>query len=387
MKTKVLIIGAGPSGLMLSLILHNNNIDNIILEKQSSEHVANRIRAGILEPATVELLKDVGVGERVSKEGIKHRGFNIAFDDKIFSIDLQKLSNNAVTVYGQTEITKDLMHKLKTINAKIFYNVENIKITNIESTPSTEYTYKACNNIIRSEFIVGCDGYHGITKNYIPNNIKKVYEKEFNFSWLGLLSNTKPISKELIYINNKDGFALCSMRSNTRSRYYIQCSNSEKLKDWSDDRFWECLHNALPVDIKNNLKTGPSIEKSIAKLRSYVLEPMSYKKIFIAGDAAHIVPPTGAKGLNLALADIKTLSQGFKDYYKKNSEDKLKEYSQNCLKRVWKTQIFSMWFTKILHSFPNEDQFTKKIKYKKLHDLFLSNDEKRRLAKSYIGEY
>ncbi len=387
MKTKVLIIGAGPSGLMLSLLLHNNNIDNIILEKQSSEHVANRIRAGILEPGTVKLLIDAGIGNRVLQKGISHNSFNIAFNNKLFNINLKELSNNTVTVYGQTEVTKDLMAKLKKINAEILYNVQNIKISNIDKNPKTEFIYDADKNEIKSEFVVGCDGYHGKTKNHIPNNIKTIYEKNFDFSWLGLLSETKPISNELIYINNKNGFALCSMRSNSRSRYYIQCSNNENIKNWSDDRFWNCLYNALPTDIRQNLKTGPSIEKSIAKLRCYVLEPMSYKKIFLAGDAAHIVPPTGAKGLNLALADIKILSQGFNDYYKNMSEDKLKGYSQNCLKRVWRTQMFSLWFTKMLHTFPGEDLFTKRIKYNELSNLFLSDEEKRKLANNYIGVY
>ena len=386
MDTKVLIIGAGPSGLLLSLLLTQNNIDNIVLEKQTANHVVNRIRAGILEPGTVNILKKAGIGNRLSKEAISHNGFSIAFNDKIYNINIKKLVNNTVTVYGQTEVTKDLMKKLAKINSKILYQVSNTKILNILK-PKVELTHNKKKILVNSNFIVGCDGYHGITKNYIPKNIKTVYEKKYNFAWLGLLSDTKPVAKELLYINNKNGFALCSMRSTTRSRYYIQCSAKENIKNWSDDRFWENLYRTLPSNVKEKLQTGPSIEKSIAKLRSYVMEPMSYKNIFLAGDAAHIVPPTGAKGLNLALNDIKLLNSAFKSYFHNNSETELKSYSNNCLKRVWKTQVFSSWFTNILHTFPDEDTFAKKMKYHKLQKLMNSSNEKIQLANNYLGKY
>ena len=386
MYTKVLIIGGGPSGLLLSLLLSKNNIDNIILEKHSALHVASRIRAGILEPGTVKILKKAGIGKRLVKEGISHNSFSIAFNNEIHKINVKKLSNNCVTVYGQTEVTKDLMKKLNEIDSKILYKVSNIKILNIYK-PKVEFIYNSKRRQLSSQFIVGCDGYHGVTKNYIPKSIKTIYEKEYNFSWLGLLSETKPISKELIYINNDKGFALCSMRSHTRSRYYIQCSPNEKIKNWSDDRFWESLYKALPNDIKKNLQTGASIEKNIAKLRSYVIEPMSHKNLFLAGDAAHIVPPTGAKGLNLALADINQLSYAFKTYFQKGLELELNNYSKKCLSRVWKTQSFSSWFTNVLHTFPGEDKFTKKIKYHALQSLFNSNSEKIQLANNYLGKY
>lgn len=387
MNTKVLIIGGGPSGLLLSLLLHNNNIDNIIIEKQSAKHVANRIRAGILEPGTVKLLKKAGIGKRLSKEGIAHSGFNIAFNDEVFNINLKKLSKDNVTVYGQTEVTKDLMNKLKLMNSKIFYKVNSIKISNIAKNPEIEFLYNSKRIKITSEFVVGCDGYHGITKNYIPNSIKKIYEKNYNFAWLGILSDTKPISKELIYINNNNGFALCSMRSLKRSRYYIQCSPRENIKNWTDERFWESLYKSLPINIRNFLQTGPSIEKSIAKLRSFVIEPMSYKKIFLAGDAAHIVPPTGAKGLNLALADIELLNSAFYDYFHKQSELALKNYSEKCLFRVWQTQSFSSWFTNLLHTFPGESLFSKKMKKYELQNLFNSINKKKQLANNYLGKY
>ncbi|MDA9708269.1 4-hydroxybenzoate 3-monooxygenase [Alphaproteobacteria bacterium] len=386
MDTKVLIIGGGPSGLLLSLLLTKNDIDNIILEKNTALHVANRIRAGILEPGTVKILKKAGIGKRLSKKGIRHNGFNISFNDQIYHINIKKLANDTVTVYGQTEITKDLMDKLAKINTKIFYKANNIKILNI-TKPKIEFTHNSKKIKINSQFIVGCDGYHGITKNFIPKTIKKIYEKEYNFAWLGLLSDTKPISSELIYINNTNGFGLCSMRSKTRSRYYIQCSNKEKIKDWSDDRFWENLYKTLPSDIKNTLQTGPSIEKSIAQLRSYVIEPMNYKNIFLAGDAAHIVPPTGAKGLNLALSDVNCLSSAFKSYFHKKSEEELKNYSKKCLSRVWKTQNFSSWFTNALHNFPDEDNFTKEMKKNMLLDLIHSNTKKFNLANEYLGKY
>ena len=386
MDTKVLIIGGGPSGLLLSLLLTRNDIDNIILEKNTALHVANRIRAGILEPGTVKILKKAGIGKRLSKEGITHSGFNISFNDRIYHINMKKLANDTVTVYGQTEVTKDLMDKLAKINSKIFYKASNIKILNI-TKPKIEFIHNSKKIKINSQFIVGCDGYHGITKNFIPKNIKKIFEKEYSFAWLGLLSDTKPISSELIYINNTNGFGLCSMRSKTRSRYYIQCSNKEKIKDWSDDRFWENLYKTLPSDIKNTLQTGPSIEKSIALLRSYVIEPMNYKNIFLAGDAAHIVPPTGAKGLNLALSDVNYLSSAFKNYYHKKSEEELKNYSKKCLSRVWKTQNFSSWFTNTLHNFPDEDNFTKEMKKNMLLDLINSNTQKLNLANKYLGKY
>ncbi|MAH89022.1 MAG: 4-hydroxybenzoate 3-monooxygenase [Pelagibacterales bacterium] len=386
MHTKVLIIGGGPSGLLLSLMLNQNNIDNIVLEKHTSNHVANRIRAGILEPGTVKILKKAGIGKRLLKEGISHNGFNIAFNNHIHNINIKKLVNNNVTVYGQTEVTKDLMDKLCKINSNIYYEVSNIKFLDIIN-PKVEFKFASKKIIVSSKFIVGCDGHHGITKNHIPKSIKTIYEKEYNCAWLGLLSDTKPISKELIYINNINGFALCSMRSNTRSRYYIQCSTNEKVKNWSDDRFWDSLYKKLPVNIKNKLQTGPSIEKSIAKLRSYVIEPMSYKNIFLAGDAAHIVPPTGAKGLNLAVNDINLLNDAFKHYFYKKSEIKLKNYSKNCLLKVWKTQIFSSWFTNILHTFSGEGVFEKKIKDNILQNLFNSDSEKKQLANNYLGKY
>ncbi len=387
MKTKVLIIGAGPSGLLLSLLLKKNNIDNIVLEKQSSQHVANRVRAGILEPKTVKLLNKAGLGARIKNEGLKHHGFNIANNNTIFNINIKKLINECVTVYGQTEVTKDLMHKLLINKQTIFYNIPKIKILDIDNNPSVAFFKNNKKEVINSEFIVGCDGYHGISKKYIPNNVKKIYKKEYNFGWLGILSETKPISKELIYINNKKGFALCSMRSKSRSRYYIQCNNNENIENWSDDRFWETLFKALPTDIRNSLETGPSIEKSIAKLRSYVVEPMSYKKLFLVGDAAHIVPPTGAKGLNLALTDVDLLSKAFIKYYHSNLISNLQSYSTNSLKRVWQTQRFSSWMTYILHTFPDENLFTKKMKQLELENLFKSIDAKRLLAKNYAGKY
>ncbi len=387
MKTKVLIIGGGPAGLLLSLLLNKYGIDNVVLEKKSARHVASRIRAGILEPGTVKLLNRAGVGSRIKKEGLLHKGFYIAHGDKLHNISLEKYGKKSVTVYGQTEVTKDLMKKLEEIKSNIFYNVSNIKIHNIGRKTKADFLIEKNLINISCDFVVGCDGFHGITKNYIPRNIKKIFKKEFNFGWLGILSNTKPISNELIYINNKNGFALCSMRSETRSRYYLQCDIDDKVENWSDDRFWHNLNNALPSEIKNNLKTGKSIEKSIAKLRSYVIEPMKYKNLFLAGDAAHIVPPTGAKGLNLALSDVNILSQAFKEYYFMNSDIKLSNYSDNCLEKVWKTQRFSTWMTYLLHTYPKEDTFSKKLKQNELKNLFYSVEAKKILANKYLGNF
>jgi len=387
MKTKVLIIGAGPSGLLLSLLLKRKNIETIILEKQSPEYVANRIRAGILEPGTVKLLKKAGISNRVTKEGLKHNGFKVVYNKNIYDINLKNLANDHVTVYGQTEVTKDLMNKLTNENAKIIYKVPKINILSIEDKPLVEFYYNKTKESIRADFIVGCDGYHGISKNYIPNNIKRVFQRDYSFGWLGILSDTKPISDELIYINNKTGFALCSMRSKKRSRYYIQCDINEKISNWSDDKFWDSLSKALPKDIQKNLQTGPSIEKSIAKLRSYVIEPMSYKKLFLAGDAAHIVPPTGAKGLNLALSDVDKLSSAFINFYEKNSELELVNYSNVCLSRVWKTQRFSSWMTSMFHNMPKEDSFLKKLKQVEMENLLSSIHAKKILASNYLGKY
>ena len=387
MKTKVLIIGAGPSGLLLSLLLKRKNIDSIILEKKSSEHVVKRIRAGILEPGTVKLLKKAGVSNRLAKEGLKHNGFKVACNNNIYNINLKLLGNDSVTVYGQTEVTKDLMQKLSDQKVKVIYDVPKINILDINDNPQVEFYNNKSKEIVKADFIVGCDGYHGISKNYIPNDIKKIFKKEYGFGWLGILSDTKPISKELIYINNKNGFALCSMRSKKRSRYYIQCDINENINNWSDDRFWNSLYKALPSDIQKNLKTGPAIEKSIAKLRSYVIEPMSYKKLFLAGDAAHIVPPTGAKGLNLALSDIDKLSTAFINFYEKNNELELINYSSSCLNRVWKTQRFSSWMTNILHNIPKEDIFLRKIKKIEIEHVFSSINAKKILANNYLGKY
>lgn len=387
MKTKVLIIGAGPSGLLLSLLLKRKNIDTIILEKQSSEYVANRIRAGILEPGTVKLLKKAGISNRVTKEGLKHNGFQVAYNNNIYDINLKYLANDYVTVYGQTEVTKDLMKKLTSENVKIIYNVPKINILDIEDKPLVEFDYDKTKESVRADFIVGCDGFHGISKDYIPNNIKKIFKKDYSVGWLGILSDTKPISDELIYINNKNGFALCSMRSKNRSRYYLQCDINENIKNWSDDRFWDNLSKALPNDIKKNLQTGPSIEKSVAKLRSFVIEPMSYKKLFLVGDAAHIVPPTGAKGLNLALSDVDKLCSALINFYKKNSELELINYSNVCLSRVWKTQRFSSWMTNMFHNMPKEDNFFKKIKQIEMENLLSSIHAKKVLANNYLGKY
>ncbi len=387
MKTKIVIIGGGPAGLLLSLILNNNNIDNIILEKKTSEHVANRIRAGILEPGTVKLLKKVGVGERLTKEGLVHKGFSISCNDKLYKINLKKLANKNVTVYGQTEVTRDLMNALNLKKGKILYKVSKIRILNTGKSSLIEFVYNNKIEKVKTDFIIGCDGYHGITKDYIPKSIKKIYKNNYDFGWLGILSNTKPISKELVYINNKDGFALCSMRSKTRSRYYVQCDINDNIANWSDDRFWNNLYKKLPADLKNRLQTGVSIEKSIAVLRNFIIEPMSYKNIFLAGDAAHIVPPTGAKGLNLAISDISLLSKGLIEYYKNSSESFLKNYSMNCLDRVWKTQRFSSWMTYILHNFPKETAFTNKLKQTELNYLLSNKESKIILANNYIGNY
>ena len=387
MNAQVTIIGGGPSGLLLSQILMNAGIDTIIIEKHSKEHILSRIRAGVLEQGTVDILRTAGVGNRVDIEGFKHEGTLISSEKKSFRISFKETVSRSVTIFGQTEVTKDLYELQEKSEAKIIHGVSNVEITSpLESRPQVSFTdRKGIRNKINSDFVIGCDGFHGISRNTIPNDKKKEFERIYPFGWLGILSETPPVSEELIYANTKDGFALCSMRNENLSRYYIQCSLEGKAEDYNDAYFWQQLRNRLPDNFKENLVTGPSIEKSIAPLRSFVVEPLQYGRLFLVGDAAHIVPPTGAKGLNLAFSDVYYLSDALKSFYAGYGSNELESYSKKALSRIWKAVRFSWWMTTLMHEFPTADAFDRKIKLSEIDYLSKSKKAQSVFSENYVG--
>lgn len=387
MRTQVGIIGAGPSGLLLSQLLHLQGIDSIVLERQTMDYVLGRIRAGILEQGMVDLLRLAQAGERMDKEGLIHDGFEIVFNNIRYRIDLKGLSGGqVVTVYGQTEVTKDLIDARLASGGEIIYEAKNVSIDDLDiDKPRLSYTKDGKSHEFHCDFVIGCDGYHGVSRQHIPDAQLKIFERVYPFGWLGVLSDTRPVSDELIYVNNKRGFALCSQRSETRSRYYIQCPFDEDLNEWTDDRFWDELRARLPGEIAGKLETGPSIEKSIAPLRSFVAEPMRHGRLLLAGDAAHIVPPTGAKGLNLAASDVYYCSNALINHYNDKDDEGLDNYSKTCLRRVWKAERFSWWMTTLLHRFPDESPFDKRIQAAELDYLKDSEAAQRTLAENYVG--
>ena len=386
MRTKVVIIGGGPSGLLLSRFLSLDGIDNIVLEKQSKSHVIGRIRAGVLESGTTKMLQKAGVSGRLNKEGFVHDGIQLSFKNHGFRIDLKKLTNKHVTVYGQTEVTKDLYEKIEKENNNIINNVDDVLPQDLDQkNPFVTFKKDGVENKIKCDFVAGCDGYHGISRQFIPQNLTKIYEKVYPFGWLGILSETPPVSDELIYANHGNGFALASMRNSNLSRYYIQTPITDKIENWNDKKFWEELKKRLPTHAADTLITGESIEKSIAPLRSFVCEPMSWQKLFLVGDAAHIVPPTGAKGLNLAVSDVYYLYNGLKKHYLLNIDNDLKLYSQIALSRVWKAIRFSWWMTTTFHKFPEQTDFDQCIQDSELAYLENSIASQTVLAENYVG--
>jgi len=386
MRTKVVIIGGGPSGLLLSRFLSLDGIDNIVLEKQSKSHVIGRIRAGVLESGTTKMLQKAGVSGRLNKEGFVHDGIQLSFKNHGFRIDLKKLTNKHVTVYGQTEVTKDLYEKIEKENNNIINNVDDVLPQDLDQkNPFVTFKKDGVENKIKCDFVAGCDGYHGISRQVIPQNLTKIYEKVYPFGWLGILSETPPVSDELIYANHGNGFALASMRNSNLSRYYIQTPITDKIENWTDKKFWEELKKRLPTHAADTLITGESIEKSIAPLRSFVCEPMSWQKLFLVGDAAHIVPPTGAKGLNLAVSDVYYLYNGLKKHYLLNIDNDLKLYSQIALSRVWKAIRFSWWMTTTFHKFPEQTDFDQCIQDSELAYLENSIASQTVLAENYVG--
>lgn len=387
MRTQVAIIGAGPSGLLLGALLNQAGIDTVILERQSADYVLGRIRAGVLEQVTVDLLDEVGVGKRMHAEGLVHGGFELLFSGKRHRIDMNQLTGGkSVLVYGQTEVTRDLMDDRRAKGLTTIYEADNVQVHNFDGdTPSVTYDKDGKSHTLTCDFIAGCDGFHGVCRASVPKNAIHEYEKIYPFGWLGILADVPPVSHELIYANTPEGFALCSMRSETRSRYYIQVPLTDKVEEWSDARFWQALKNHLDPEARDSIVTGPSIEKSIAPLRSFVAEPMRFGRLFLAGDAAHIVPPTGAKGLNLAATDVKYLADAFTDHYAEKSNAGIDHYSQRCLRRIWRAERFSWWFTMLMHQFPDTAGFGQKVQEAELDYLVHSESASRSLAENYVG--
>jgi len=387
MKTQVCIIGGGPSGLMLSQLLHLQGIETVILERQSREYVLSRIRAGVLENGFTELMRQAQCGERMDKEGEVHDGFFIAHEGKLDRVDLHKYSNgSSVMVYGQTELTRDLYEARDRMNGIVIHNAEEVQPHDVKSVkPYVTYRKDNAECRVDCDYVIGADGFHGVSRKSIPPDVLKEYEKVYPFGWLGVLSRTKPVSPELIYAKHDRGFALCSLRSQVLSRYYIQVPVTDSVDNWSDDAFWAELKRRLPAEVAEQLITGATIEKSIAPLRSYVAEPMRYGNLFLAGDAAHIVPPTGARGLNTAGSDIFYLYNGLVDFYKKNDATGLEQYSEKALVRVWKAQRFAWWMTTMLHTFPDTPDYDQKLKEIDMSYLFSSDAALSSLAENYVG--
>ena len=386
LETQVVIIGGGPAGLLLSQILMKADITTIVLEARSRNYVQNRIRAGVIEHGSMELLCNANVGERLLKEGSKHSGILISSENKDFRINLNSAMGKSVYVYGQTEITVDLYQAQEKIGATIIHNVKNVLIQDINTRkPQVKFEVLGQKYHINCDYIAGCDGSKGISKDFIPKEKLSVHHTLYPYSWLGILSKTKPVHKELIYANHKRGFALASMRNENLSRYYIQVSNSQKISEWPDEKIWNELTKRLPARFSNVIETGSSIEKSLTALRSIVVEPMQWGRLFLAGDAAHIMPPTGAKGLNLAFSDVYYLSSSLVNFYNTGSSKELELYSERALSRVWQTVRFSHWMTSLLHTPEEDDTIARKFQLFELGEISTSITAQRALAEGYVG--
>ena len=390
MRTQVAIIGSGPSGLLLGQLLTEAGIDNLIVERSSKEHVLSRIRAGVLEEGTCDLLDQAGAGARMRREGLPHDGIDLTFDGKRHRIDLHVLTGRRVMVYGQTEMTRDLMDRREATGGKTFYEAADVLPQDFDgASPFLSVSQEGREQRIDCDFIAGCDGYHGASRRAVPGDAIRTFERVYPFGWLGIVAEVPPVNHELIYANHSRGFALCSMRSHTRSRYYVQVPADEKVENWSDERFWDEIRRRLPAATAEKMTTGPSIEKSIAPLRSFVAEPMRFGRMFLVGDAAHIVPPTGAKGLNLAASDVHYLFEGLREHYAEKSAAGIDAYSERALARVWKAERFSWWMTSLMHLFPEiggfGGAFGQRIQEAELEYLVGSKAASTALAENYVG--
>lgn len=386
-RTQVAIIGAGPAGMFLAHLLRREGIDVVVVERRDRAYVEGRVRAGVLEQVTVDLMHRLGLADRLVREGLVHSGTNLALDGRLFRIDMAALTGGlTVTVYGQQEVMRDLFDAAEVDGLPIIWNAANVSLDGLDGEqPSVSWHADGAQHSLVCDFVVGCDGYHGISRGAIPADVLKTFERVYPFGWLGILADVPPADHELIYANHERGFALASMRSATRSRYYIQCGVDEDVADWSDDRFWDELCLRLGPDTAAKVTRGPSFEKAIAPLRSFVSEPMRWGRLFLAGDAAHIVPPTGAKGMNLAVSDVTMLGEAFAEHYGERSDAGIDGYSARALARVWKAERFSWWFTSVTHRFPTMDGFDRRIQMAELDYIRGSEAAQRTLAENYVG--
>ena len=384
MRTQVGIIGAGPAGLMLARLLHMQGIESIIIENRSRDYIENRIRAGLIEHWAADLLVNVGVGARMKREGVLHWGINIGIKGKLHRIDFKKLVDKRVTIYGQQEVVKDLVAQRLADGGPLLFEVDGVSVHDLTTEwPKIRFTHEGRAKEIECDFIAGCDGFHGISRPSIPDGVLSVFERDYPFGWLGILSESPPPDEELIYSYTDGGFALYTMRSPTLARLYLQCDHDEEIENWPDARIWEELHRRLGG--ARTLQEGKMLQKGITPMRSFVVEPMQHGRLFLAGDSAHIVPPTGAKGMNLAFADVVMLAQALEAFYNKNSNERLESYTATCLRRVWYAQRFSWWMTQLLHHFPNESAFDRRRQLSDLDYITASEAASRSLAEQYVG--